>query len=165
MSCCSSLVFPADILTFQDPKTSRNGILERPPSVATVQTLSLMAIYEGICSGENSIESTWALMGLACKLSQSVSFFSRYSQPQLTGVIDRLTFVNLLSRILIFSDNNSHRPRLRTLEANTSRGSKTKSAVLGAIYHRLLAGTHRFIVRATSLFGTGLSGSAVISVL
>lgn len=58
---------------FIDPKASRNGILERPPSVATVQTLSLMAIYEGICSGENSIESTWALMGLACKLSQSVS--------------------------------------------------------------------------------------------
>ncbi|KAF8909644.1 hypothetical protein CPB84DRAFT_1765097 [Gymnopilus junonius] len=54
-------------------KVSRNGILERPPSVATVQTLSLMAIYEGICSGENSIESTWALMGLACKLSQSVN--------------------------------------------------------------------------------------------
>ncbi|KAH9474722.1 putative transcriptional regulatory protein C1F7.11c [Psilocybe cubensis] len=40
--------------------------------VATVQTLSLMAIYEGMCSGENSIETTWALMGLACKLSQSV---------------------------------------------------------------------------------------------
>ena len=25
-------------------------VLERPPSVATVQTVSLMAIYEGICS-------------------------------------------------------------------------------------------------------------------
>lgn len=47
-------------------------VLERPPSVATVQTLSLMAIYEGLCSGENSIESTWALMGIATKLSQSV---------------------------------------------------------------------------------------------
>ncbi|PPQ97295.1 hypothetical protein CVT26_006688 [Gymnopilus dilepis] len=62
---------PAAIAGATDPKTSRNGILERPPSVATVQTLSLMAIYEGICSGENSIESTWALMGLACKLSQN----------------------------------------------------------------------------------------------
>ncbi|KAF8153104.1 fungal-specific transcription factor domain-containing protein [Crassisporium funariophilum] len=58
-----------------DGKQSRNGILERPPSVATVQALSLMAIYEGMCSGENSIESTWALMGLACKLAQSVSIF------------------------------------------------------------------------------------------
>lgn len=48
-------------------------ILERPPSVATVQTLSLMAIYEGLCSGENSIESTWTLMGLATKLAQSVA--------------------------------------------------------------------------------------------
>ena len=51
-------------------------ILERPPSVATVQTLSLMAIYEGLCSGENSIESTWTLMGLATKLAQSVAIFS-----------------------------------------------------------------------------------------
>ena len=58
-----------------DSKSTRNGIFERPPSVATVQSLSLMAIYEGISSGENSIESTWALMGLACKLAQSVSFF------------------------------------------------------------------------------------------
>jgi Fungal specific transcription factor domain len=47
-------------------------VLERPPSVATVQALALMAIYEGLCSGENSIESTWALMGLATKLAQSV---------------------------------------------------------------------------------------------
>ena len=58
-----------------DAKSFRNGVFERPPSVTTVQALSLMAIYEGICSGENSIESTWALMGLACKLAQSVSFF------------------------------------------------------------------------------------------
>lgn len=58
-----------------DAKSYRNGIFERPPSVATVQAISLMAIYEGICSGENSIESTWALMGLACKLAQSVSVF------------------------------------------------------------------------------------------
>ncbi|KII91782.1 hypothetical protein PLICRDRAFT_136237 [Plicaturopsis crispa FD-325 SS-3] len=47
-------------------------VLDRPPSVATVQTLSLMAIYQGLCSGENSIESTWALMGLSTKLAQSV---------------------------------------------------------------------------------------------
>ncbi|KAK0484663.1 hypothetical protein IW261DRAFT_1331075 [Armillaria novae-zelandiae] len=47
-------------------------LLERPPSVATVQTLSLMAIYEGLKSGENSIESTWTLMGIATKLAQSV---------------------------------------------------------------------------------------------
>jgi hypothetical protein len=48
-------------------------VLERPPGVATVQALSLMAIYQGMCSGENSIESTWALMGMATKLAQSVS--------------------------------------------------------------------------------------------
>ncbi|KAF5313331.1 hypothetical protein D9611_008642 [Ephemerocybe angulata] len=47
-------------------------ILERPPSVATVQTLSLMSIYEGICGKENSIESTWALFGIATKLAQSI---------------------------------------------------------------------------------------------
>jgi hypothetical protein len=48
-------------------------VLDRPTSVATVQTLALMGIYQGLASGDNSIESTWALMGLACKLAQSVS--------------------------------------------------------------------------------------------
>lgn len=48
-------------------------VLERPTAVATVQALSLMAIYEGMAGGENSIESTWALMGLSTKLAQSVS--------------------------------------------------------------------------------------------
>ncbi|KAI0088357.1 hypothetical protein BDY19DRAFT_891492 [Irpex rosettiformis] len=48
-------------------------VLDRAPSVATVQTLSLMGIYQGLVAGENSIESTWALMGLACKLAQSVN--------------------------------------------------------------------------------------------
>lgn len=47
-------------------------VLERPPSVATVQALSLMAIYEGICSREGSIERTWSLFGLAGKLAQSI---------------------------------------------------------------------------------------------
>jgi hypothetical protein len=65
-----------------DAKSFRNGVFERPPSVTTVQALSLMAIYEGICSGENSIESTWALMGLACKLAQSVSFLFHYLSNQ-----------------------------------------------------------------------------------
>ncbi|KAF8803345.1 hypothetical protein BYT27DRAFT_7171817 [Phlegmacium glaucopus] len=67
-----------------DSKSSRNGIFERPPSVATVQALSLMAIYEGICSGENSIESTWALMGLACKLAQSVGLHRDCARWKLT---------------------------------------------------------------------------------
>jgi hypothetical protein len=47
-------------------------VLDRPPSVATVQTLSMMGIYQGLVADENSIESTWALMGLSCKLAQSV---------------------------------------------------------------------------------------------
>ena len=51
---------------------SLEPVLERPPSVATVQALSLMAIYQGMCSGDNSIECTWALMGMATKLAQSV---------------------------------------------------------------------------------------------
>lgn len=50
-------------------------ILERPPSVSTVQTLALMAIYEGMAGKENSIETTWAMFGLATKLAQSVSLF------------------------------------------------------------------------------------------
>ncbi|KAH9944904.1 fungal-specific transcription factor domain-containing protein [Amylocystis lapponica] len=47
-------------------------VLERPPSVVTVQTLSLMAIYQGLIADEHSIESTWALMGLSSKLAQSI---------------------------------------------------------------------------------------------
>ncbi|GJE93089.1 fungal-specific transcription factor domain-containing protein [Phanerochaete sordida] len=47
-------------------------VLDRPPSIATVQTLSLMGIYQGLVADEHSIETTWALMGLACKLAQSV---------------------------------------------------------------------------------------------
>ena len=47
--------------------------MDRPPSVCTVQAFSLMAIYQGIVANQDSIESTWALMGLATKLAQSVS--------------------------------------------------------------------------------------------
>ncbi|KAJ8597723.1 hypothetical protein M405DRAFT_836258 [Rhizopogon salebrosus TDB-379] len=47
-------------------------VLDRPPSVATIQTLALLAIYQGLCSGDNSIESTWGIFGLATKLAQSI---------------------------------------------------------------------------------------------
>uniref|UniRef100_A0A0W0F0V7 Zn(2)-C6 fungal-type domain-containing protein n=1 Tax=Moniliophthora roreri TaxID=221103 RepID=A0A0W0F0V7_MONRR len=60
------------------------GVLDRPPSVATVQTLSLMAIYEGLRSGENSIESTWALMGMATKLAQSIGLHRDCARWKLT---------------------------------------------------------------------------------
>jgi len=46
---------------------------DRPPAVCTVQAFSLMAIYQGIVADQDSIESTWTLMGLATKLAQSVS--------------------------------------------------------------------------------------------
>ena len=48
-------------------------VLDRPPSVTTIQTLALLAIYQGLVSGENSIECTWGIFGLATKLAQSVS--------------------------------------------------------------------------------------------
>ncbi|KAI8996651.1 fungal-specific transcription factor domain-containing protein [Trametes punicea] len=51
---------------------SLEPVLERPPSVTTVQTLSLMGIYQGMVADEHSIETTWALMGLSSKLAQSV---------------------------------------------------------------------------------------------
>lgn len=47
--------------------------LDHPPTVSTVQAFSLMAIYQGLVANQDSIESTWALMGLATKLAQSVS--------------------------------------------------------------------------------------------
>jgi hypothetical protein len=50
-------------------------VLDRPPSVSTVQTLSLMGIYEGLKSSDNSTERTWAIFGIATKLAQSVRRF------------------------------------------------------------------------------------------
>ena len=56
----------------QNIRVNLEPVLDRPPSVATVQTLSLMGIYQGLVADENSIENTWSLMGLSCKLAQSV---------------------------------------------------------------------------------------------
>jgi hypothetical protein len=47
-------------------------VLDRPPLVSTVQTLSLMAIYQGLL-GEHNLENTWTIFGMATKLAQSVS--------------------------------------------------------------------------------------------
>ena len=73
---------------------SLEPVMDRPPSVATVQVLSLMGIYmvriltvaisecrtncrgggvQGMVADDRSIECTWSLMGLASKLAQSVS--------------------------------------------------------------------------------------------
>lgn len=46
-------------------------VLDRPPLVSTVQTLSLMAIYQGLL-GEHNLESTWTIFGMATKLAQSL---------------------------------------------------------------------------------------------
>lgn len=45
---------------------------DRPPTFATVQTLSMMGIYQGLCNTDNSIESMWTLFGLSTKLAQSI---------------------------------------------------------------------------------------------
>ncbi|KAF9224847.1 hypothetical protein BS17DRAFT_779132 [Gyrodon lividus] len=58
-------------------------VLDRPPSVSTVQTLALLAIYQGLCSGENSIESTWGIFGLATKLAQSIGLHRDCARWQL----------------------------------------------------------------------------------
>lgn len=47
--------------------------MDRPPTVSTVQAFSLMAIYQGLVANQDSIENTWALMGMATKLAQTVS--------------------------------------------------------------------------------------------
>lgn len=59
-------------------------VLDRPPSVATIQTLALLAIYQGLCSGENSIESTWGIFGLATKLAQSIGLHRDCARWQLS---------------------------------------------------------------------------------
>lgn len=52
-------------------------ILDRAPSITTVQTLASMAIYQGMALKEDSIESTWSMMGLTCKMAQSVRILRR----------------------------------------------------------------------------------------
>ncbi|KAI0032055.1 fungal-specific transcription factor domain-containing protein, partial [Vararia minispora EC-137] len=47
-------------------------VTDQPPSVSTVQALSLMGIYQGLVANEHSIEKTWTLFGMATKLAQSV---------------------------------------------------------------------------------------------
>ncbi|KAI0319354.1 hypothetical protein OF83DRAFT_1163006 [Amylostereum chailletii] len=48
-------------------------VTDHAPTVATVQALSLMAIYQGLVANEYSIESTWTLMGMSTKLAQSLT--------------------------------------------------------------------------------------------
>ena len=48
-------------------------VMESTPSVATVQTLTIMCMYYGSCGGENSIECAWNAVSIAAKLAQSVS--------------------------------------------------------------------------------------------
>ncbi|RDX52322.1 hypothetical protein OH76DRAFT_207245 [Lentinus brumalis] len=63
---------------------SLEPVMDRPPSVATVQVLSLMAIYQGMVADEHSIESTWALMGLSSKLAQSTGLHRDCSRFKLS---------------------------------------------------------------------------------
>ncbi|EIW79658.1 hypothetical protein CONPUDRAFT_144866 [Coniophora puteana RWD-64-598 SS2] len=59
-------------------------VLDGPPSVATVQTLAMLAIYQGMCAGEHSIESTWSTFGLATKLAQSIGLHRDCARWMLT---------------------------------------------------------------------------------
>ncbi|KAI6096181.1 fungal-specific transcription factor domain-containing protein [Pisolithus croceorrhizus] len=47
-------------------------VLERPPSVATVQALALLAMTQGALGGDNSVEGMWSTMGLATRMAQSI---------------------------------------------------------------------------------------------
>ncbi|KAL4076862.1 fungal-specific transcription factor domain-containing protein [Scleroderma yunnanense] len=47
-------------------------VMESTPSVASVQTLTIMAVYYGMCGKENSIECTWNALSVAAKLAQSI---------------------------------------------------------------------------------------------
>ncbi|TFY73407.1 hypothetical protein EWM64_g10605, partial [Hericium alpestre] len=52
-------------------------VMERAPSVSTVQTLAMVGIYQGLVAGEGSIEATWAWMGMSTKLAQSIGLPDR----------------------------------------------------------------------------------------
>ncbi|KAI6038583.1 fungal-specific transcription factor domain-containing protein [Pisolithus marmoratus] len=48
-------------------------VLDRPPSVATVQALALLSMVLGVLGGDNSVEGTWGTIGLAARFAQSGS--------------------------------------------------------------------------------------------
>lgn len=52
-----------------------HGSVLNSPLMETVQAVLLMAHYRGTSGGKNSRDSSWALIGLACKLAQSVRPF------------------------------------------------------------------------------------------
>ncbi|KAI1786226.1 fungal-specific transcription factor domain-containing protein [Ganoderma leucocontextum] len=64
---------------------SLEPVMDRPPSVATVQVLSLMGIYMGMVADDRSIECTWSLMGLASKLAQSTGLHRDCARFKLTS--------------------------------------------------------------------------------
>ena len=47
-------------------------VMESAPSVSTVQTLTVVCMYYGMCGGDNSIECAWNTLSIAAKLAQSV---------------------------------------------------------------------------------------------
>ncbi|KAI6145257.1 fungal-specific transcription factor domain-containing protein [Pisolithus tinctorius] len=47
-------------------------VLDRTPSVATVQALALLAMFQGVFGGDNNVEGMWNILGLATRLAQSV---------------------------------------------------------------------------------------------
>lgn len=114
-------------------------VLDRPPSVTTIQTLALLAIYQGLVSGENSVECTWGIFGLATKLAQSVGDSSFNLVLMLSHKLaDWTSWVPLFmnGRLSSWED----RPRLCSLGVTKFRSSKTPRPVLGAIYHGWVAG-------------------------
>ena len=115
-------------------------VLDRPPSVTTVQTLALLAIYQGMVSGENSIESTWGIFGLATKLAESVSDLSHvkcFSRAKPRAC--RLDFVGSPS-LNCNPGSKRDRPRLRSLAVAEFRSSEATGPILGTVYHGWVAG-------------------------
>lgn len=47
-------------------------VLDRTPSVATVQALALLAMVQGVFGGDNNVEGMWNILGLATRLAQSI---------------------------------------------------------------------------------------------
>lgn len=115
-------------------------VLDRPPSVTTIQTLALLAIYQGLVSGENSIECTWGIFGLATKLAQSVGDFLLGSSAHLMSGHKLLDWTSWVSPFMNGSLSSlEDRPRLCSLAVANFGSSETPRPVLGAVHHGWVA--------------------------
>jgi hypothetical protein len=86
----------------------------------------MMGIYQGLCNGENNIESMWALFGLSTKLAQSVIMLPLYLLRHSLDIL-RLVYVRGSFSRFRFAQLNSL--KIKTVRGGSFHQPRSKTAV------------------------------------